>query len=49
MYYMKVWKYINEIAKILPKNGLIHAEINIFKHRIMLTYEYARIISLIDK
>ena len=34
MYYMRIWKYINETAEIVPENYLIHAEVNIFKSRI---------------
>ena len=38
MYYMKFWKYINQIAEFLLESYLIHVKPNIVKHRIMVTY-----------
>ena len=46
MYYVIAWKYINEVADILPGNCVIFMDTNIFKHRIMFTKEWERIVSL---
>ena len=49
MQYNKVCKYINQIAKFLVKECLIHIETHLFKHKIEIAYQRARSLTKLNK